>query len=418
MKNNNIIKLPSNFWKLWSANVISYFGDILFTTTILTGIYLKTDSVLSVAYGFISKEIGSVLSNLLFGYIATKVNRKYLMIFSDLARFTVLILLALFINAGNFELMIYISLIITSVFDSLYSLSENCVTADILTSEQLIKGESIINISIKSIKIIGILCYGIMHLLLPLKSVLIIDSFSFLFSSILIFTIEYNFYTTQSKKKKFFSDFITIYKEGFKIIWKTPFIKLFSLLLLILNIPSTVIDLFIFTASNSIGYEFGLSYSLIQIVAILGQLLSASLLLSISFFRKHISKSYKIALIGLAISFVGLSGLKCFPLRLPILAIFIFYFSDTFTQPFHGYLMKLIPSPNRPAVLSLLDIFILCLNPIYLYFYSKLIDHDFSLLAVGSIIFIILLCLAFVFKSKTLKSIVIENEEDDIIYES
>ncbi|SDG43753.1 Predicted arabinose efflux permease, MFS family [Fontibacillus panacisegetis] len=171
---------------LMGAQLVSNLGDWLYLLALLTMIGLKWNATpWEITITMLSILFPMLIGGPIAGMLADRVERKKLMIISDVARFAIVIGL-IFVTA---LWQVYLILIIKGVFDVLFSPAKNGKLKEIVPSEQMEKAVSYSSIIEQGSKIIGPAIGGMLTAAFGVSICFMIDAATFLVSACILLAV-------------------------------------------------------------------------------------------------------------------------------------------------------------------------------------------------------------------------------------
>lgn len=205
---------------LMAAQVVSNLGDWLSLMAIFSLMAFKWNaSPLEISFVVICLGLPMTVLGPVSGVIADRMNRKVIMVVSDL--FRCVILLGLIVATVPWH--IYVLLFLLGSFSSLFTPAKSGMLKEIVNDEEMQQAASISSVIQDGTKIIGPAISGVLVTAAGLNSVFLLDSISFLVSALLLFMLPKT-RTFGSKEKAEHPPMISDLKEGFLYIKKVPFI--------------------------------------------------------------------------------------------------------------------------------------------------------------------------------------------------
>ena len=173
-----------NFITLMTAQAISSLGDWLSIVAIITMVGLKWEATpMQMSFIILSLAMPMALLGPISGTIADRMERKKLMVFSDVVRGGLILLLTLATNVW----MVYGCLFLLGIFSSVFVPAKNGKLKELVQDGNIKQAMSITSMIDSSTKIAGPLVSGILVTLIGTYNVFYIDSATFFISAILIF---------------------------------------------------------------------------------------------------------------------------------------------------------------------------------------------------------------------------------------
>ncbi|MCA1060227.1 MFS transporter [Rossellomorea aquimaris] len=225
----NSLRKNKSFITLMTAQAISGLGDWLSIVAIITLVGLKWEATpMQMSLIILSLALPMALLGPVTGTIADRMERKTLMVFSDVVRGVLILLLTLATNVW----MVYGCLFLTGMFSSVFIPAKNGKLKELVANEN-IKGAMSLSSTIDSgTKVIGPLVSGILVSLIGTYNVFYLDSATFFLSAILIFLLPKAVKEVEVEvEKRDGPSFKEEIKVGFSFIKKSSFL-LYGLFLL------------------------------------------------------------------------------------------------------------------------------------------------------------------------------------------
>lgn len=173
---------------------ISLLGSAIYSFTMGLHILKITGSSLSFATNILLYTLPVIFIFPIAGVITDRINRKKIIIGSDLLSF--LFLLFIYIISRNYSLkipLIYLSTFILNLLASFNNISLEAVKPEIVSNNKIININSISKIASSSSNILGPVIGGIVYAFLDIKYFIIINSICFLMAAILEYCIDYKY---------------------------------------------------------------------------------------------------------------------------------------------------------------------------------------------------------------------------------
>lgn len=288
-----------NFLLLYLGQIVSslgsginFMGLTLYTLSIDGGIT-------NIALLLMVLKLPSVLFGPFAGVLADTVNRKSLVVLSDLARG--IIGIVLFFNTSI--IYFYILIFTMTLFDILFAPSISGMLPEIVSEESLNEANSLFAGSRQLTRLIGPALGGVLATVFGIKTIFILNGLSFILSGVSELFIEYASVHSKFSMKTFTLSYKTNLKEGFNYIKHNYAIKFIIIFFSIASITFGAIPiLYIDYINNVLNVSpgiYGLYMSLNSLGLVLGSFITTLLL------RKF--KAYEVMIIG-----VGIYGLLFF----------------------------------------------------------------------------------------------------------
>jgi len=172
-----------SFRLLWVGQAVSYFGDMMNTTGLVIMLLLLTGSASLVALGLIARAAPTILFGLVAGPIVDRFNRQRLMIGADLVRAVLTITIPFL--ALRWIPGVFIAVFLIASAGALFNPAKQAVVPNLVPSSLLIRANSLISSSEKTMELLGYSIAGIIVAVargwLPL---FLIDAGTYIFSAV------------------------------------------------------------------------------------------------------------------------------------------------------------------------------------------------------------------------------------------
>jgi MFS family permease len=177
-----------NFFLLWLAQLISRSGDWLLLIALPFFVYGLTNSAFSMGTTFILQMAPRVLLGSLLGVFVDRWNQKWVMIGADLARALLLLPLLLVQSADNIWL-VYLVALLQATLSQWYSPASSTLLPCLVDAEELLAANAASAFARNLTQMVAPSLGGALFELLGMRSVVLLDSASFLLSALLTFLI-------------------------------------------------------------------------------------------------------------------------------------------------------------------------------------------------------------------------------------
>lgn len=184
--------LTSNrdFAKLWAAQLVSLLGDWFSTIVISALVVTHTEGTgyqgIAVSAFLIARILPPLLMRPLAGVLADRFDRKRLLIVSDLIRAVVVLGLLFATQSPDYLPLVYFFVIIQFLVSSVFEPARNAIMPSILYRHQLIIGNTLASVTWSAMLAIGAITGGLVAELFGTDFALLIDSFTFILSALLV----------------------------------------------------------------------------------------------------------------------------------------------------------------------------------------------------------------------------------------
>lgn len=401
------MKYNKNYIALFLSSIINNFGDVLFDLFIVWRITEQSDNILNAVYLIGSSIMFRAIIALFTGILVDEKNKKKIIIFSNISSALIILLFSFsftFVLENIWLGIIFI--LLNDINNEIFERAYVTLSAELLSKEDYIKFQAKCSIINRMIIIVGSSIVGFMISFLSNSIIFIIDIFTFIICALLVSTISYKETENadnEAKEKDIIKNLASDLKYTFSIIFRSPFIIKFTIIIFILNFAYGYIPyiLPVTIASYTTGSVLlGLIKSSIAIGDIMGLLIVTKL-------GQHVSTLFKISMIGNAVCMLLLFGNSN---QYIILLIFTIYgILDSITQPLFNYTATILDDKNRGKILGGIDTIILLSPSIGMYLITNIMNIS-MLLGYIFLATIFLISFFIVIASKELRSIHVKQD--------
>jgi MFS family permease len=181
----------SNFALLWAGHLISHAGDAVYAIALPWLMLELTGSKTQTALVSMSAYLPAIIFGLLAGSIVDLYNRKWIMIWSDIIRSVLVIVVPISLIYGFVSpLLIGVITFSLSAFSTFFYPARDSLIPHIVTQEELPAANSAISVSGQMSHLLGPLFAGVGISILGLTHLFTADAVSFLFSVLMISLVK------------------------------------------------------------------------------------------------------------------------------------------------------------------------------------------------------------------------------------
>ena len=257
--------LGGDFWKFWVGQAISNLGSsfTLFALPLL--VYQLTGSALNLGLMTAVEFLPYVLFGLVLGAWADRVDRKHMMILTDVARAAIIASIPLL--AGLDLLLvwwIYAVGFISSTLKICFDAGEFAAVPSLVGTDGLIKANGRIQASYSAAFFLGPLLAGALLVLMPVQTILLFDALSFLASALALALVTGSF-NVEGADKKTLATLREDVVEGLRYVLSHPVLRNISIMMALINfLAATTHSQLVLFAKERLGAsdsQVGLLYS-------------------------------------------------------------------------------------------------------------------------------------------------------------
>jgi MFS family permease len=268
----NLLK-NRNFFLILLSQVISLLGSNLHFFAILWYMVEKYNSSTTIGIYILTTMIPYILFGSLAGLMVDIWDRKKIMYVIDILNSFLVLTIPILDYLGYLSVhyIYFISFLITTL-DLFYSPAKQAIVPHLVLDEDLIVANSILQTSDSVLKVVIPAFSGIISSILSFKMIFIIDSASYIISSICIYSIIYDFHSNLKLSHLKINGMIQELNLGLKFILETPliiFILSISIILNVLSAPMNTLAIIVVKNVLNLNVKFfgylqaGLSFGFI-----------------------------------------------------------------------------------------------------------------------------------------------------------
>ncbi|PGZ60753.1 MFS transporter [Bacillus cereus] len=383
------VSIGQNDWKMKIAtrNIIlmmigkmtSLLGAGIYTFAMGLYVLKTTGSGMGFATTLICGSIPRMICGPIAGAVADRVNRKWLVIGTDLlSSLTMLIMFILATTFGPSLLFIYVSAALLSICASFYSVALTSSIPNLVDEERIQKASALNQTAASLSNILAPIIGGVVFGFFSIKSFFLLNSITFFLAGVIQLFIVFDLYKKEMLESK--EHFLTSIKEGFSYIKRQH--EIYGLMKIALWVNFFASALFV-----SLPYIViqNLHLSSKQLGVVEGMLavgmLIGAIVLSV---RKEVNNPFRSVYIGLFL-FAGLSICTVFPLlvTIPKVASFIYYIAFMILTgismmvvniPMQVHMQKTTDPNYLGRVFGLLETIATAIAPLGMIVYGLLLD--------------------------------------------
>ena len=274
-------KLSLDFWKYWTGQTISNLGSSITLFALPLLVYQLTGSAINLGLATVATGLPYPLFGLLLGAWTDRVNRKHMMIATDILRALIIATIPTFVLLHILAVWwIYVVSFIHSTLTICFSAGEFAAIPSLVSQDDLVTANGRIQASYSAASVLGPLLAGVLVAFVSIAMLMSLDALSFLLSATSLALIGISFNRTESEQKQrtsIGSDVI----EGLRYVLRHPVLRNISIMMALVNFvfSSVAAELVLFTkvqfhANNT---QVGLFYSAGSIGIVVLALLAGSL---------------------------------------------------------------------------------------------------------------------------------------------
>ncbi len=232
-------RLNSDFWKYWTGQTISNLGSSVTLFALPLLVYKLTGSAINLGISGAANFLPYLLFGLILGAWTDRVDRKRMMIFTDIARAMIVATIPLLAVLGELPVWwIYVVGFVHSTLTICFEAGQFAAIPGLVNQDDLVTANGRIQASYSAAQIAGPLLAGLLVAIVALPSLMLIDSLSFLVSSFSLGLIRISFNVKageQRAKSSIRADVV----EGLRYVLSHPVLRNISIMMAMVNFVSS-----------------------------------------------------------------------------------------------------------------------------------------------------------------------------------
>ncbi|MBT2580682.1 MFS transporter [Bacillus sp. ISL-8] len=379
-QNDSKMKIATrNIILMMIGKMTSLLGAGIYTFAMGLYVLKTTGSGMGFAITLICGSIPRMICGPIAGAVADRVNRRWLVIGTDLlSSLTMLIMFIMATMFGPSLLFIYVSAALLSICASFYSVALTSSIPNLVDEERIQKASALNQTAASLSNILAPIIGGVVFGFFSIKTFFLLNSITFFLAVIVQLFIVFDLYKKELAESK--EHFLTSIKEGFSYVKRQH--EIYGLMKIAVGVNFFASALFV-----SLPYIIikNLHLSSKQLGVVEGMLavgmLIGAIVLSV---RKEVNNPFRSVYIGLFL-FAGLSLCTVFPLLviIPKVASFIYYITFMILTgismmvvniPMQVHMQKTTDPNYLGRVFGLLETISTAIAPLGMIVYGLLLD--------------------------------------------
>lgn len=274
-------RLGRDFWLYFSGQSVSQLGSSFTTFALPLLVFKLTHSATSLAITTAATFLPYLLFGLVLGAVVDRVDRRRMMLRTDMARALVVAVLPVLSLLGVLEVwQIYVVTFVQSTLGILFGCGEFAAIPALVGEEELVTANARVMAMNNVGPVLGPTVAGALVALVPVAQLLFFDAGSFLVSACCLAAIQRSFnegMAPVSRVGSLIGSLLADVREGLGYVWRHPALRSISIMMALINfVYSTAsAQLVLFAkralhASNSeVGFLFACGAAGIVVVSLL-----------------------------------------------------------------------------------------------------------------------------------------------------
>jgi len=230
-------RLNSDFWKYWTGQTISNLGSSITLFALPLLVYKLTGSALNLGITTAAEFMPYLLFGLILGAWTDRVDRKRMMIGTDIARALIIASIPLLYAFGLLVVWwIYVVGFVHATLTICFEAGQFAAIPSLVNQDDLVTANGRIQASYSGASILGPLLAGVLVTQVPLAVLMLIDAFSFLLSSFSLVLIKKRFNTGEKRAPTSIRSDVV---EGLRYVLGHPVLRNISIMMAMVNFVGT-----------------------------------------------------------------------------------------------------------------------------------------------------------------------------------
>jgi MFS family permease len=226
-----------DFWKYWTGQTISNLGSSVTLFALPLLVYKLTGSALDLGIAGAATFLPYLLFGLILGAWTDRVDRKRMMIGTDIARAVIIASIPLMAALGLLSVWwIYLVAFLHATLKICFDAGEFAAIPSLVNRDDLVTANGRIQASYSGASIVGPLLAGVLVILVPLPVLMLIDAFSFLVSAFTLALIRISFNTGEKRAPTSIRADVV---EGLRYVLGHPVLRNISMMMALVNFVGT-----------------------------------------------------------------------------------------------------------------------------------------------------------------------------------
>ena len=231
--NKQVGRLNTDFWKYWTGQTISNLGSSITLFALPLLVFKLTGSALNLGITTAAEFIPYLLFGLILGAWTDRVNRKRMMIGTDIGRALIIASIPLLYAFGLLTVWwIYIVGFVHATLTICFEAGQFAAIPSLVDKDDLVTANGRIQASYSGASVAGPLLAGVLVTLVPLAALMLVDALSFLVSSFSLALIRISFNTGEKRERTSIRSDVV---EGLRYVLRHPVLRNISLMMALVN---------------------------------------------------------------------------------------------------------------------------------------------------------------------------------------
>src|SRR3989440_10686404 len=196
-------KFNSDFWKYWTGQTISNLGSSITLFALPLLVYKLTGSALNLGIATAATFLPYLLFGLILGAWTDRVDRKRMMIGTDIGRALIIASIPVMAALGLLTVWwIYLVGFVQATMTICFEAGQFAAIPGLVKRDDLVTANGRIQASYSAAQVIGPLLAGLLLAVIPITTILLFDAASFLISAASLALIKTSFNSRTNEEQK------------------------------------------------------------------------------------------------------------------------------------------------------------------------------------------------------------------------
>ncbi|MQS05659.1 MFS transporter [Streptomyces alkaliphilus] len=237
--------LDAAFWCYWTAQTTSSLGSSIATFALPLIVYQLTGSGMALGIGFAVALLPQLLFGLLVGALGDRLDRRRVLMFTNVARSAVIAVIPVVALLGALEVwVIYVVLFIQSVLAIFFQTACTAAVPKLVGKQLLVQANSRLQAGNSAAMIAGPFLAGLAVAVMPVVDLLFLESATFLISALLIVAVRRPLNDERRRDDSPDSPLRRILQDvraGLSYVWHQPTLRNIALMMAVINFAGTTV---------------------------------------------------------------------------------------------------------------------------------------------------------------------------------
>lgn len=227
-------RLSGDFWRFFSGQTISNLGNSVTAFAVPLLIFKLTGSAVNLGISGAVQMLPYLLFGLVIGAWTDRVDRKRLMIATDLARAAVIATIPLLAMMDRLEVWwVYGAGFVNATISIAFDSSQFAAIPSLVPSDDLVTANGRIQASFSAATVVGPLLAGALIAVITVEDIFLIDAASFVASALLLMLVRRSFNSAGPAQAR--GSIRADVMEGLRYVWSHPVLRNISVMMALVN---------------------------------------------------------------------------------------------------------------------------------------------------------------------------------------